>query len=115
MLLRDYERAKTAARDCTDEALQARLARLDRLALHAALIGCASILILLFGTPALEAIAPGFDRAHPLLDLLLTIYLPATGIIVFFFGGEALKRRRDVVYLAQRLKKEASEQGGQHA
>lgn len=105
MLVRDYERAKSLASSASDEALSAKIRRLDRLGLYLALAGLASFAAM-FGADAVRGLAPGFFREHEGAHRVLTILLPALGLAAFLIGGDVVRRKRGVIELARRLKAE---------
>lgn len=112
MLMRDYERAKTLARDLTDEGLAARRSRYDRIGFYLALVALVSFATLVGGGYLFGRFAPELEPSYPRLYLLITLYFPALGIAAFFIFGQLLDRRRGIVDLARRLKQESSEKDG---
>lgn len=113
MLVRDYERAKALAKDLTDEGLAARKKRYDRIGLWSALVAIVSFFTLMWGDDLLRWSLPGFDGRHPDAFHLVTVLLPAIGIAVFWIGHLfVLERKREVIALAQQLKRESAERAG---
>lgn len=111
MLLKDYEAAKLLAAASTDEALAGRRARYDQIGNRLALVGLLGFALLFGGSRFFAKVAPGFEPAAPGLYRIVTILLPAACIAGFLFSGQVLDRRRGIVDLARRLRREAAERG----
>lgn len=114
MLVRDYERAKALARERSDQDLAGALARHDRIGFRLAIIGLASLLLLLFGSQVavLLRAAPAAGSGHPGLCRLLTTFLPALGIVAFMVGSDILRKKRGLVELARRIRAENAAKEG---
>jgi len=112
MIVRDYERAKALARDCTDEGLASKQKRYERISMYTALAAIASFAMITLGARLFHRLAPGFEASYPLAYMVVTMYLPAIGIATFFISGQILDGKRGVVALAKRLKREAAGEEG---
>jgi len=109
MVVRDYEAAKTFAAKHTDEWLADRRKRFDRIGSWFAYAGLLGILLLFGGDWFFARVAPGFPQDSPGLHRIVSILVPAVCIAGFFISGQVLDRRRGIIDLARRLKREAAE------
>ncbi|HSD11982.1 MAG TPA: hypothetical protein VLC10_00340 [Patescibacteria group bacterium] len=105
MIVRHYEQAKALARDLSDDALNGRMKRYDRIGTRLALIGLASFAAFFCGDWLLRVTGIA-GNAHAGPFRVFTILLPGIGIAAFMIGSDMLRERRGIVELARRIRAE---------